>query len=90
MNNGTEWSAAAVVTTLLWVLVVVLIMGMWVAFGLGHQSTGTGIGFTGCATSAAAAVMHIRRFACRQMALIRALHGPEERRTAPERLQPVR
>ena len=88
MNDGKTWSAMAVVTYAAWAMVFALIGGMWVAVGIGHPGTAQVLGFTGCSTSAVAAVLQIRRYTCRVMAMIRALHGPDE--IAATGLRPLR
>ena len=91
MNDGNNWSAMAVVTTLGWVSVGTMIVGMWLALWVGHDPLAQALGFTGCASSAVAAVAQIRRYTCRVMNLIRALHSADELTAIEARpLTPIR
>lgn len=78
MNEGRQWSAMGIITTAAWIATAALIVATWGALWFGNDPLSQAFGFTGCALSAVAAAFQIRRYACRCMALIRALHSAEE------------
>lgn len=80
MDEGQNWSALGVIAGIVWGVVVALVVGMWLALGFGEESVAQALGFTGCATSAVAAVLSIRRYTCKTQALIRLLYGGERER----------
>ena len=85
MHDGKEVSLGAVATIGTWALVALFLAAMWTALLLGNDPITQGCGFTSGALSAIAAVLHIRRWACRVMELVRRnrefMRGP---RTVPD------
>lgn len=73
MNEGRNWSSMGVATWVAWATVATLIVAMWVAMAVGHDSIGVALGFTACASSAAAAALHVRQFICRTQRMVRTL-----------------
>ena len=75
MMDDSLISATKVVMWLLWGLVVALLAAAWVVGMQGHTTVAGLLGMTACATSAAAAVAHIRLYSmsvCAQLRVMRA------------------
>jgi hypothetical protein len=77
-----------------WAVVVLLMAAAWtvVLFDHDHWPEGLMLGFSSCATSAVAGVLHIRSYMVRMCALIRAAHRTDlsERDSEQLGLHPVR
>lgn len=80
--NDELISRTAVVASILWAVVALLILAAWGAFaahGFGPCPGAMMLGLSGCALSAAAATLHIKTYALRACNLIRATRDNGER-----------
>jgi hypothetical protein len=83
--NESVVSLAKLTVVTLWSAVAAFIAAAWVSLALGSHEVSAALGFTGCATSAAAATAHMRRYATRICNLMRYLNIPGEGHPSPVR-----
>lgn len=80
MNDGGYVSRNGIAAGVLWTLVAGLLMAAWavVLWTEGHEFVAGMLAATGCATSALAATMQIKTYACRLSRLVRMTAGARE------------
>lgn len=80
MRDSTV-QTSRLITTLLWTVVSLLLAASWVTWATGTRSVWMMLAFTGCLTSAVAAVSQIRCYTLRVCGLLRATGVIEGERT---------
>lgn len=80
--QDSKVSSAAVISWILWAAVITAMGAAWIVWIVGFWHAAVMLGLLGCATSAAAATAHIRRYSIRVCALIRRLYDMDGRQPA--------
>ena len=76
MYDGSV-STSKLITIALWAWVILLLSAAWIVWALGKHEGAAMLGFTACASSAAAATSQIRCYSLRVCALMRVTPGGE-------------
>lgn len=83
--NGTRLVPLnAIISTILWAVVVGAIVVSWILVATGHPSAAVAMGFTACIPASVAIVVTIRSYVLRLCDVIRSLHGIEPLATPAE------
>lgn len=93
MNDGGYVSKTGMAAAALWAVVIALLGSAWVVILAAehHLEVAGMLAATGCATSALAATLHIKTYACRMSRLIRLSSGLElDDVPAARQLRPMR
>jgi hypothetical protein len=73
--NDSSIQTSNLITAVLWMAVAALLAAAWIVALVGPWQIAMMLGFSTCATAAAAAVSHIRCYALRIIGLVRAVSG---------------